>query len=144
MKVVIIGAGPAGITAAYELRKKHREHEVTIFECTDRIGGISQTVNYKGNRMDIGGHRFFSKSKRVTDWWYEILQPQGKPSIDDKLLNRKKEYESSGADPEKCDEVMLKRHRVSRIYYKNKFFDYPVTMKPETIKNMGFSTILSA
>lgn len=144
MKVVIIGAGPAGITAAYELVKKHSGYDVTVLEETDRIGGISQTVEHDGNRMDIGGHRFFSKSKRVTDWWYEILAPQGAPSVDDKLLGREKEYTAGGADPETSDRVMLKRHRVSRIYYNNKFFDYPVTMKAETIKNMGFVTTMSA
>lgn len=144
MKIVIIGAGPAGITSAYELMKKHSGAETIILEATDRIGGISQTVKYNDNRMDIGGHRFFSKSRRVTDWWYEILAPQGSPSIDDKLLGREKEYDKNGKDPEKTDTVMLKRHRVSRIYYKNKFFDYPVTMKPETIKNMGLLTTVSA
>lgn len=144
MKVIIIGAGPAGITAAYELVKKHRGCEVTVLEASDRIGGISQTVSHSGNRMDIGGHRFFSKSRRVREWWYEILPPQSAPSIDDKLLNREKEYEPDGADPEKTDEVMLKRHRVSRIYYKKKFFDYPVTMTPDTIKNMGFLTTVAA
>ena len=144
MKVVIIGAGPAGITAAYELVKKHQGNEVVVLEESNRIGGISQTVRYNGNRMDIGGHRFFSKSKRVTDWWYEIMKPQSAASIDDKILKREKEYSETGADPEKEDNVMLKRHRVSRIYYKNKFFDYPVTMKTETIKNMGFATTIQA
>ncbi len=144
MKVVIIGAGPAGITAAYELMRKHEGYEVTILEASDRIGGISQTVNHNGNRMDIGGHRFFSKSRRVCEWWNEILPPQGAPSVDDRLLKREKEYEPGGSDPEKTDRVMLKRHRVSRIYYKNKFFDYPVTLKPETIKNMGFITTAAA
>lgn len=144
MKVVIIGAGPAGITAAYELVKKHQGNEVVVLEESNRIGGISQTVRYNGNRMDIGGHRFFSKSKRVTDWWYEIMKPQSAASIDDKILKREKEYSETGVDPEKEDNVMLKRHRVSRIYYKNKFFDYPVTMKAETIKNMGFATTIQA
>lgn len=144
MKVVIIGAGPAGITAAYELVKKHQGNEVVVLEESNRIGGISQTVRYNGNRMDIGGHRFFSKSKRVTDWWYEIMKPQSAASIDDKILKREKEYSETGADPEKEDNVMLKRRRVSRIYYKNKFFDYPVTMKAETIKNMGFATTIQA
>ena len=137
MKIIVIGAGPAGITAAYELLKRNQNNEITILESSDRIGGISQTVNYKENRMDIGGHRFFSKSRRVTDFWDEIMTPQGAPSIDDQLLGREKTYAANGADPEHSDRVMLKRHRVSRIYYKNKFFDYPVTMKPETIKNMG-------
>lgn len=142
VKIVIIGAGPAGITAAYELSRNN--HDITVIESSDRIGGISQTVKHNGCRMDIGGHRFFSKSKRVTDWWNEILAPQGAASIDDKILGREKSYTDGGADPEKTDTVMLKRQRVSRIYYKNKFFDYPVTMKAETIKNMGFAATLSA
>ncbi len=144
MKIAIIGAGPAGITAAYELAKKDKGYEITVFEASDKIGGISQTVKYNGNRMDIGGHRFFSKSKRVTDWWYEIMRPQGKPSIDDKLLGREMSYAPNGADPQTSDDVMLKRHRVSRIYYQNKFFDYPVTLKLETIKNMGFASTFGA
>ena len=142
--VVIIGAGPAGLTAAHELLSRSNEYSVTILEESDRIGGISQTVKYKGNRMDIGGHRFFSKDDRVMEWWYNILPPQGAPSKDDILLNRKREYQAGGADPEKTDNVMLKRNRVSRIYYDGKFFDYPVTMKWETIKNMGFFTTMKA
>ena len=74
-KIVIIGAGPAGITAAFEL-SKHPDYKITVLEATDRIGGISQTVQYNGNRMDIGGHRFFSKSKIVTSWWQELLPLQ--------------------------------------------------------------------
>ncbi len=143
-KAVIIGAGPAGLTAAHELLSRSKEYSVTVLEESDRIGGISQTVRYKGNRMDIGGHRFFSKDDRVTEWWYSILPPQGAPSKDDILLNRKREYQEGGADPEKTDNVMLKRNRVSRIYYDGKFFDYPVTMKWETIKNMGFFTTMKA
>lgn len=142
--VIIIGAGPAGLTAAYELLSKSKEYNVTIFEESDRIGGISQTVKYNGNRMDIGGHRFFSKDERVMNWWYNILPPQGAPSKDDILLNSAREFDKNGADPEKTDEVMLKRNRVSRIYYNGKFFDYPVTMKWETIKNMGFFTTMKA
>ena len=144
MKIVIIGAGPAGITAAYELVKRADNYEVTILEASDRIGGISQTVEHNGCRMDIGGHRFFSKSKLVTEWWNTIMKPQGAPSVDDRILGREKSYASNGADPAKEDEVMLKRQRVSRIYYKHKFFDYPVSLKYETIKNMGFLTTLKA
>ncbi len=143
-KIIIIGAGPAGLTAAYELLSRTKEYDVTVLEGTDRIGGISQTIRYKGNRMDIGGHRFFSKDDRVMEWWYSILPPQGAPSKDDILLNRTREYPEGGADPEKTDNVMLKRNRVSRIYYDGKFFDYPVTMKWETLKNMGFFTTIRA
>ncbi|MCC8168972.1 MAG: FAD-dependent oxidoreductase, partial [Oscillospiraceae bacterium] len=82
-KIIVIGAGPAGLTAAYELLSKSDDYEVTILEESDRIGGISQTVKYKNNRMDIGGHRFFSKDERVMDWWYNILPPQGAPAKDD-------------------------------------------------------------
>lgn len=142
-KIIIIGAGPAGLTAAYELLKTN-EYEVTVLEATDRIGGISQTVKYGGNRMDIGGHRFFSKDKRVTDWWLEILPLQGAPSKDDKAFDRVKSFADCGPDPENQDEVMLVRDRISRIYYKNCFFDYPVTLKWDTLKNMGFVTTLKA
>ena len=64
-KVVIIGAGPAGLTAAYQLLKKRKDYQVIILEKEKQVGGISKTVHYKGNRMDIGGHRFFTKSQEV-------------------------------------------------------------------------------
>lgn len=89
-KVIIIGAGPAGLTAAYELLKdNNKEYEVTILEETNEIGGISRTVKYNGNRMDIGGHRFFSKDKKVTDFWEKLMPLQGKPSFDDKKLRKR-------------------------------------------------------
>ena len=143
-KAVIIGAGPAGLTAGYELLKRSREHEVIILEESDSIGGISRTVKYNGNRMDIGGHRFFSKDERVTKWWQDIMPVQGKPSFDDIKLSREKPLAPNGPDPEKEDRVMLIRHRVSRIYYLKKFFDYPVSMKMQTFKNMGFATTVKA
>jgi len=143
-KAVIIGGGPAGLTAGYELLKNKGEFEVVLLEETQEFGGISRTVRYNGNRMDIGGHRFFSKSKRVTDWWYEILSPQGAPAVDDKMLSREVPLVRGGLDPEKEDDIMLTRTRVSRIYYKNAFFDYPVTLKWATIKNMGFFTTMNA
>ncbi len=143
-KVIVIGAGPAGLTAAHELLARSKDYSVTLLEASDRIGGLSQTVKHNGNRIDIGGHRFFSKDERVVDWWYGILPPQGAPAKDDKLLNSDKKYAENGADPEQTDYVMLKRNRISRIYYNGKFFDYPVTMKWDTIKNMGFFTTVKA
>lgn len=143
-KAVIIGAGPAGITAAVELQKLDKDISVTILEGSSVIGGISQTVKYNGNRMDIGGHRFFSKSDEVMKLWTEIMPLQGAPSFDDKKLGRKKPLSKGGPDPEKEDGVMLVRERVSRIYYDRKFFDYPVSLKPETIKNMGLFTTFRA
>ncbi len=144
-KVVIIGAGPAGLTAAYELRKRApKEYEVLVLEESGEIGGISRTVRYKKNRMDIGGHRFFSKDQRVMDWWKNLMPMQGAPSYDDKKLHRVKPLEKGGPDPEKEDRVMLVRQRVSRIYYKKKFFDYPVSMKPQTFINMGLTQTIKA
>ena len=136
-KAIIIGAGPAGITAAYELLKKSKEYEVIILEETDAIGGIARTINHNGNRMDIGGHRFFSKDEKVKKWWNELMPIQGKDSFDDIILKRNKKLSPNGPDPEIEDKVMLIRNRISRIYYEKKFFDYPVTMKYQTIKNLG-------
>ncbi len=143
-KVVVIGAGPAGLTAAYELLKSSKEYDVVILEETGDIGGISKTVKYNGNRMDIGGHRFFSKSEKVMDWWQNIMPLQGSPSFDDVILEREKELSPDGPDPQFEDRVMLLRDRVSRIYYKHKFFDYPISMKPATFINMGFFTTIRA
>ena len=141
-KIVIIGAGPAGLTYAYELLKQSNKYEVVILEATKNIGGISQTVKYKGNRIDIGGHRFFTKSEKVNEIWQELLPVQGKPSKDYKLLKRDVELNENGPDPEVVDEVLLKRHRISRIFFNKKFYDYPVSLKLETIKNMGFLTTM--
>lgn len=142
-KAIIVGAGPAGLTAAHQLLEK-TDIKPLILEQSDSIGGISQTVQYKGNRMDIGGHRFFSKSKRVTDFWESIMPMQGAPSQDDILIGRKKTLSSSGPDPEKTDRVMLERERVSRIYYLRHFFDYPISLKWQTFANMGLWRTIKA
>ena len=87
--VCIVGAGPAGLTAAYELQQ-HSDCTITLFEKTEAIGGISQTVNYKGNRIDIGGHRFFSKSEWVMRWWFNILPIRSNEKKISQLLIRTK------------------------------------------------------
>ena len=136
-RVVILGAGPAGLTAAYELLKT-KQYEVIVLEASSICGGISKTINYKENYMDLGGHRFFTKSREVMDIWNTFLDIQNSPSKDDKELNRTKKYSIKGKDPEKDDNVFLIRNRVSRIYYNKKFFDYPITLSLKTIKNLGF------
>lgn len=141
-RVLIIGAGPAGLTAAHELMAKSDDYEVIVFEESNCFGGISRTVNYNGNRMDMGGHRFFSKVPEVNEWWERMLPTQGSMPYDDIILHRTSTIVQGGPDPEKTDRVMLRRNRLSRIFFNSKFFDYPVSLKFETIKNMGFGTTI--
>lgn len=143
-KIVIIGAGPAGLTAGRQLLQADKNNSVLILEESNAVGGLSRTVRYKGNRMDIGGHRFFSKDPDVNSLWQELMPLQGKPSLDDKLLEREVRLSPNGPDPEKEDRVMLFRKRVSRIYYKKHFFDYPIRMSANTFLNMGFGTTFLA
>lgn len=141
--VIVIGAGPAGLSSAYEL-SKNKDCNVTVLEAENQVGGISKTVEYHGNHIDIGGHRFFTKSDRINKLWDEIMPIQGAPALDDKILDNKKDYAVGGPDPEKEDNVMLLRHRVSRIYFLKKFFDYPISLKPRTFINMGFTRTMKA
>ncbi|MBA2278704.1 MAG: NAD(P)/FAD-dependent oxidoreductase [Chloroflexia bacterium] len=141
---LIIGAGPAGLTAAFELLKRTDIHPV-VYEASDAIGGISQTINYKGNRMDIGGHRFFSKSDRVMAWWQDILPLQGADDDEEEQTidiayqrkHRSITLPKNGPHPDATDNVMLVRARLSRIYSFKKFFDYPVALNATTIRNLG-------
>ncbi len=105
-RVVIIGAGPAGLTAAYQLARSG--HTSTVLEADSVVGGISRTVERDGWRFDIGGHRFFTKVQAVEDLWHEILD----------------------------DDEFLQRPRKSHIYYRGKFYDYP--LKPlNALRNLG-------
>ena len=176
MKIAVIaGAGPAGLTAAYELLRR-TDIKPIVFESTDAIGGIAQTYNYKGNRIDIGGHRFFSKSERVMKWWFNILPRQGAPAADTEEKRHEIEYAveavmeylckdcidegqrtedspssavlrplsssvsvtTMAPDPEKEDQVMLQRPRLSRIFYRRHFFPYPIGITFTVAKRLGF------
>jgi protoporphyrinogen oxidase len=210
-KAIIIGAGPAGLTAGLELLRRSDIVPV-LLEASDEIGGISRTIRYKGNRMDIGGHRFFSKSDRVMQWWMELMPPdlsvpgvsvssasasepanhgaatpvppaqpleisyQGKRRVvavparlqeepplrglgpllgdaDNEDTEPGEDSESDAqhhhvdetvavSDPADPDLVMLIRPRRSRIYYLRKFFDYPITLTANTLKNLGVIRML--
>ena len=143
--VVIIGAGPAGLTAAYTLLKESNDFHPIIIEAENCIGGISRTEKHNGNRIDIGGHRFFSKNKEVMKMWMDILPLQGSPSKDDIVLGRTHTHsDDPSIDPERMDNVFLARTRVSRIYYRRRFFDYPISLKPATFINMGFANTVKA
>lgn len=137
---IIAGAGPAGLTAAYELLARTDIRPI-VFEETGAIGGIAQTYNYKGNRMDIGGHRFFSKSDRVMRWWFNFLPRQNTPAADTAEKGHEIEYahEAAGraSDPEKDDLVMLQRPRLSRIFYRKHFFPYPIGITMTVARRLG-------
>ena len=106
-RVAIIGAGPAGLTAAYELGKLSSRHEIVVLEESEKVGGIARTEVYKDFRFDIGGHRFFTKVKEVDDLWHEV-----------------------------CRDEFLLRPRMSRIYYRGRFYAYP--LQPlNALRNIG-------
>lgn len=120
-KIAIIGAGPAGLTAARELQR-HGVSDISIFEADNIVDGISRTVEHKGNRIDIGGHRFFTKDKRISDIWEETL-PTWREEIDN------------------SEAVMMTRPRRSRIFYRRRFFDYPITLSLATMRNLGLKQL---
>lgn len=144
INVVVIGAGPAGLTAAYELQRAG-VGQITVLEADTQVGGISKTVEYRGNRIDIGGHRFFSKSDWVMQWWASIL-PVEKPESGarhtfkyqgqerDALPGNLTEVDASGQN-----DAMMVRNRLSRIYYNNRFFDYPLKLNAGNLRKLGWT-----
>jgi protoporphyrinogen oxidase len=138
--VVIIGGGPAGLTAALELCRRQNYRPI-VLECEDQLGGISKTIEHHGNRMDLGGHRFFSKSDWVMDWWLEQVPLQKSVSEETLDLTYQRKSRSirrtGSADPDTDDLVMMVRDRQSRIFFGGKFFDYPLTLSLATAWNLG-------
>jgi protoporphyrinogen oxidase len=157
-KAIIIGAGPAGLTAAYELLKR-TDIQPIILEKTGDIGGLSKTVNYKGNRIDIGGHRFFSKSDRVMDWWMRFMPledteesgisiqyhnqtrklTRNTASTGDPLPTAEGASQNGSGAPKDPDKVMLLRRRLSRIYFLRRFFNYPIKLSADTLVKLGLA-----
>jgi protoporphyrinogen oxidase len=138
---VIAGAGPAGLTAALELLRRSDMTPIVI-EADSQVGGISKTINYRGNRMDLGGHRFFSKSDWVMRWWQDVLpiaagqiEPLGALRVH--YQGRSRDLTPEALAPASSDAVMLVRERLSRIFYRRRFFDYPLTLNPSTVRNLG-------
>jgi protoporphyrinogen oxidase len=142
-KAIIMGAGPAGLTAAYELLIR-TDIKPVIIEMDSQVGGLSKTINYKGNLIDIGGHRFFSKSQKITNWWLQFL-----PLEDEAKSKTPLTYHNQSIDLQPTEKSalnaggkMLIRPRKSRIYFDHSFFDYPLSFNAKTIRNFGVSKII--
>ncbi len=149
-KAIIIGAGPAGLTAAYELLKR-TDIVPIVLEKSGDIGGISKTINYKGNRMDMGPHRFFSKSDRVMDWWLKMMPLSGKEgeNVHINYQNKSRNINTNLGNTENnqrgqqdFDNVMLVIRRLTRIYFLKKFFTYPIQLSLDTLRTLGFTRTL--
>lgn len=139
---ILIGAGPAGLTAALEFLRRSDVHPI-VLEASHEIGGISRTIRHNGNRIDIGGHRFFSKSDRVMNWWMELMPPEASGDTQHALRHQNKERvlntTAQGLSPETTDLVMLVRSRKSRIYFLRRFFDYPIKLTGDTLRKLGIT-----
>jgi protoporphyrinogen oxidase len=139
---VLIGAGPAGLTAALEFLRRSDVHPI-VLEASHEIGGISRTIRHNGNRIDIGGHRFFSKSDRVMNWWMDLMPPEASPDTEHALRHQNKQRTlkttAQGLTPETTDLVMLVRPRKSRIYFLRRFFDYPIKLTGDTLRKLGIT-----
>jgi protoporphyrinogen oxidase len=138
---VVIGAGPAGLTAAVELLRRTDVRPI-VLEASQDVGGLSRTVEFKGNRIDIGGHRFFSKSDRVMSWWLDMM-PLEAGKVEGEILLRYQNRErrlmpaGEGGDSRTSNAVMLLRQRVSRILYRGRLFDYPLSLSADTLMKLG-------
>ncbi|MBS1496565.1 MAG: NAD(P)/FAD-dependent oxidoreductase [Bacteroidetes bacterium] len=138
---IIIGAGPAGLTAAHEFLSSTDIIPI-ILEATADTGGISKTVNYKGNRIDIGGHRFFSKSEKVMNWWLDFLPLEtNEDGITISYHSKHTRVKSNHKINANAENVMLVRERLSRIYFLKRFFNYPLKLNSDTIRNLGLVRI---
>ena len=146
-RAIIIGAGPAGLTAAYELLQRTDIIPI-VLEKSGEIGGISRTMDYKGNRMDMGPHRFFSKSDRVMEWWLRLFPLQASGGVEIKYQNKSRTVgETLGEVRETVDgqsgvardpdKVMLVIQRLTRIYFLRKFFAYPLQLSFEMLRTLG-------
>ena len=143
---VIAGAGPAGLTAALELSRRS-DITAVVFEADEQVGGISKTINYRGNRMDLGGHRFFSKSDWVMRWWQQILpvaeeHDRGGHSLRLGYQGQSRHFRPQSRPDASPDAVMLVRQRLSRIFYRRRFFDYPLSLNARTLGNLGIAEAL--
>ena len=143
-KVIIIGAGPAGLTAGYDLLSKSSDYDVTIVEESSVVGGLCARLENEENVLDAGGHMFISKNPAVKNFWCSILPAQGVPSKDDKLIDRYCKIHNGGPDPDVEEDVILSREKLTRIYKDNKFYESPVKFNKDAVKNFGIATSIKS
>ena len=150
MRIAVIGAGPAGLAFADKIKSLSKSKDsinVDIYEKSNYIGGISKTVNYKNNRIDIGGHRFFSKSDEVMSWWANKFPIDPNNFEKETFLTYRNSsrtidgFRIANEEEIKSGRVMLIRNRKSRILYQRKLYDYPLKLNITTIKNVGFNRL---
>lgn len=136
---IIIGAGPAGLTLAYELLTR-TEIKPIILEVGTQVGGIAKSIYYKGNIFDLGGHRFFSKSSRVMAWWQEILplEHTEDESVTISYQGQQTELQPYMRSDRGDHNVLLIRKRKSSIFFSRMFFDYPLSLTFTTLRKFGF------
>lgn len=143
-KVIIIGAGPAGLTAGYDLLSKSSDYEVTIVEESPVVGGLCARLESEENVLDAGGHMFISKNPAVKNFWTSILPAQGVPSKDDKIIDRYCKIHNGGPDPDVEEDVILSREKLTRIYKDNKFYESPIKFNKDAVKNFGIATSIKS
>lgn len=143
-KVIIIGAGPAGLTAGYDILSKSSDFEVTIIEETPYVGGLCARNENDDISFDAGGHLYISENPKINKFWNAVLPMQGSPSKDDLTLDRYCKISNGGPDPNQADDVFLSREKITKIYKDGKFYDNPVKLNKEAVKNMGLSTSLKS
>ena len=151
MKIAVIGAGPAGLAFSDRIKNLDKSVSIDIYEKSNYIGGISKTVNYKNNRIDIGGHRFFSKSDEVMKWWANKfpIDPSALEKDDSTLVTYRNQsrtidgFKVATEEEIKRGKVLLLRNRKSRILYQRKMYDYPLKLNKTTFKNIGMKRMIT-
>lgn len=148
--VIVIGAGPAGLSFADKLLELSADFSVTILEKSNYIGGISKTVNFEGNRIDIGGHRFFSKSDEVMNWWAQKF-PVSIEDVEKENFELRYQgqttaipngFRTASTKDKESSNVLLLRTRKSRIIHDKKLYDYPLKINNQTLANIGALKII--
>ena len=143
MRVCIIGAGPAGLSFADRLLRLVPDASIDIYEKSSYIGGISKTVVYNGNRIDIGGHRFFSKSDEVMKWWADKFPIDGSKQSKSEMIAYQNSvrtidgFRIATESDHASGRIMLLRRRKSRILYGGELYDYPLKLSFDTMKKIG-------